>query len=229
MPPWTGAAVRISDDYFIEAKKDEAPSVKIIRPGRDPHVSPIEEVPVRVEAADDFGLAGVDLHYSVNGGPEQVVPLSKAKGAKQAEGKTTLYFENFKLVPGDLVSFYATARDATKTSRSDIVFAQADPFDYQFRQSQQSGGGGMAAGGRRQRADFRTAERHYRRDLERSEAGPEESQRDGGRRQFPFATSGQAGRTGEDDGGADGQPRTGGGEPRISGIFEGDGLKLRKR
>ena len=61
-------AVRISDDYFIEAKKDEPPSVKIARPGRDPHVSPIEEVPVMVEAADDFGLQGLDLHYSVNGG-----------------------------------------------------------------------------------------------------------------------------------------------------------------
>jgi hypothetical protein len=140
-------AVRISDDYFIEAKKDEAPSVKILRPGRDPHVSPIEEVPVSVEAADDFGVSKLDLHYSVNGGPEQVLPLSKGKVAKQAEGKTTLDFENFKLVPGDLVSFYATARDATKTSRSDIVFAQAEPFDYQFRQSQQSGGGGGMPGG----------------------------------------------------------------------------------
>ena len=110
-------AVRISDDYFIEAKKDEPPSVKIARPGRDPHVSPIEEVPVTVEAADDFGVQGLDLHYSVNGGPEQVVPLLKKKGAKEAKGETTLYLENFKLVPGDLVSFYATARDASKTSR----------------------------------------------------------------------------------------------------------------
>lgn len=142
-----GEAVRISDDYFIEAKADEPPSVKIVRPGRDPHVSPIEEVPVSVEAADDFGLHSVELHYSVNGGPEQVVALAKGKSAKEEAGKTTLYFENFKLVPGDLVSMYATARDATKTSRSDILFAQAEPFDYQFRQSQQSGGGGMSGGG----------------------------------------------------------------------------------
>lgn len=130
-------AVRISDDYFIEAKKDEPPSVKIERPGRDPHVSPIEEVPVTVEAADDFGVHGLDLHYSVNGGAEEVVPLLKKKGTKEAKGETTLYLEKFKLVPGDLVSFYATARDASKTSRSDIVFAQAEPFDYKFRQLQQ--------------------------------------------------------------------------------------------
>lgn len=140
--------VRISDDYFIEAKKDEPPTVKIVSPGRDPHVSPVEEVPVSVEATDDYGVNDLELHYSVNGGPEQTVPLIKKRGVKEVEGKSTLYFENFKLVPGDLVSFYATARDAKSTSRTDIVFAQAEPFDFRFRQSQQAGGGGgMQAGG----------------------------------------------------------------------------------
>lgn len=144
----SGEAIRISDDYFIEAKKDEPPSVRILRPGHDPRVSPIEEVPVTVDASDDFGVENLELHYSVNGGAEQVVPLLKAKGTKEAQGNTTLYFENFKVVPGDLVSFYATARDASKTSQSDIIFAQAEPFDFKFSQSQQAGGGmgGMGMG-----------------------------------------------------------------------------------
>jgi len=143
-----GDPIRISGDYFIEARKDELPSVKILRPGGDPHVSPIEELPVTVDASDDFGVKVLELHYSVNGGPEQVVALLKktvdAGGVKQAQAATTLYFENFKVVPGDLVSFYATARDASATSHTDIVFAQAEPFDFKFTQSQQSGG--MGAG-----------------------------------------------------------------------------------
>lgn len=139
-------AVRISDDYYIESKKDEAPTVKILKPGRDPHVSPIEELPVRVTAADDFAIKGLDLHYSVNGGEEQVVPLLKAKNPKEAEGGTTLYFENLKVAPGDLVSFYATAKDAKATTKSEMVFAQAEPFDFKFSQSQQAGGGGGGAG-----------------------------------------------------------------------------------
>ena len=142
----SGEAVRLSDDYFIEAKKDEPPSVRILRPGRDARVSPIEEVPVTVDAADDFGVEGLELRYSVNGGPEQVVPLLKSKGTKEAEGGTTLYFENLKVQPGDLVSLYATARDANTTSRTDIIFAQAEPFDYKFSQSQQVGGRGMGGG-----------------------------------------------------------------------------------
>ncbi len=140
-------AIRISEDYFIEAKKDEPATVKIVYPGRDPHVSPIEEVPVRVEASDDYGVKDLQLHYSVNGGPEQTASLSGKKNAPKLEGKSILYFENFKLVPGDLVSFYATARDAKNTSRTDIVFAQAEPFDYRFKQSQQAGSGGMGGGG----------------------------------------------------------------------------------
>jgi hypothetical protein len=146
--------VRISDDYFIEAKKDEPPSVKILRPGHDPHVSPIEELPVTIEASDDFGIDNLDLHYSVNGGPEQVVPLSKARGTKEAQETTTLYFENFKAVPGDLVSFYATARDAKTTSQSEIIFAQAEPFDFKFTQSQQMGGGMSGMGMGNQEADI---------------------------------------------------------------------------
>ncbi len=139
--------VRISDDYYIEAKKDEAPTVKILKPGRDPHVSPIEELPVRITAADDFGVKGLDLHYSVNGGDEKVVPLLKAKNSKEAEGGTTLYFENLKVAPGDLVSFYATAKDAKVTTKSEMVFAQAEPFDFKFSQSQQAGGGGGGGAG----------------------------------------------------------------------------------
>jgi hypothetical protein len=132
--------VRISDDYYIESKKDEAPTVRIARPGRDPHVTPIEEVPISVEASDDFGLHSLQLHYSVNGGPDR--SLNFGANGKSATAKTTLAFEDFNLRPGDLVSMYATASDGSKTTRSDIVFAQADAFDYKFKQSQQMAGGG---------------------------------------------------------------------------------------
>lgn len=139
-----GETIRISGDYFIEAKKDEPPTVRIVRPGRDPRVSPIEEVPVAVEAADDFGVKSLDLHYSVNGGAEQIARF-KSQGTKDEKGHTTLYLENFKLAPGDVISMYGTATDANKTARSDILFAQAEAFDYKFSQSQQAGG--MGAGG----------------------------------------------------------------------------------
>jgi len=141
-----GEDVRLSPDYFIEAQKDEPPTVRITRPGRDARVNPIEEVTVAVEGQDDFGLSDLSLHYSVNGGAEKTVPMLKGKGEKSASGSTTIALEDFKLSPGDLVSLYATARDAHSTTRTDMFFVQTEPFERRYTQSQESGGG-MAGGG----------------------------------------------------------------------------------
>src|SRR6202790_1199590 len=145
-----GQPVRLSNDFFIEARKADPPSVVIARPGHDYRSSPIEEVTVAVKADDEFGVYDMTLHYSVNGGAEQTVDLLKQKGVKQADGSTTISLENFKLVPGDVVSLYAIAKDARSESRTDISFIQADPFEREFSQSQAGGGGGGGGGGGQQ-------------------------------------------------------------------------------
>ncbi|MFN3323226.1 MAG: hypothetical protein ACK5AZ_07005 [Bryobacteraceae bacterium] len=141
-----GEPVRLSEDFFIEAQQEMSPIVRIRRPGRDAKVNPIEEVTVQIEAEDDFGLQEMALHYSVNGGDEKTVPLLKNRGATEASGRTVLALEDFNLVPGDVVAMYATARDARNTTRSDIFFIQARPFELEFSQSQQAGGGGGGGG-----------------------------------------------------------------------------------
>ena len=142
-----GLSARLSGDYFIEAQKANPPEVHITRPGRDYRSSPIEEVTLAASASDEFGLGDVTLHYSVNGGPDKAVSLLKQKGLKQADGSTVIALEDYKLVPGDLVSFYATAKDAHAESHTDMFFIQADPFEREFSQSQQAGGGGGGGGG----------------------------------------------------------------------------------
>jgi hypothetical protein len=142
-----GQPVRLSEDYFIATDKAMPPEVAISRPGGDYRASPIEEVTVGVKAADQFGLNDVHLHYSVNGGPDRDVSMLKTPGSKEADGSYTLRLEDFKLVPGDLVSVYATAKDGHAEARTEISFIQADPFEREFSQSQQSGGGGGGGGG----------------------------------------------------------------------------------
>src|SRR3984893_1982334 len=140
--------VRVSEDFFIEARKANPPQIGLVRPGRgDYHASPIEEVTVAARATDDYGLHGVALHYSVNGGPETTVDLLHKKGEKQADGSTLLALENFKLVPGDLISVYATAKDGNAEAHTDMMFIQADPFEREFSQSKAAGGGGGGGGG----------------------------------------------------------------------------------
>ncbi len=137
-----GQRVRLSEDYFIEARKENPPTIKISKPGRDYKASPIEEVAIQVNAEDDFGLQEVNLHYSVNGGEEKAVSLLKQRGARDGSGSHLLALEDFQMAPGDLVSFYATAKDARTTARTDMFFIEAQPFDREYRQSQQGGGGG---------------------------------------------------------------------------------------
>jgi hypothetical protein len=155
-----GQPVRLSEDFFIEASKANPPQVAIDRPGRDYRASPIEEVTVAANAADQFGLRQFDLHYSVNGGPDKTVNLLRQQGAKDANGSTLLSLENFKLVPGDLVSIYATAKDAKTESHTDMFFIQVDPFERDFSQSQQmAGGGGGGMGGMGGQADISEREK----------------------------------------------------------------------
>lgn len=138
--------VRLSEDYFIATDKAMPPEVAIERPGGDYRASPIEEVTVRVQANDQFGVSDAHLHYSVNGGPNRDVSLLRSPGAKTFDGSYLLPLEDFKLIPGDLVSLYATAKDGHSEARTDISFIQVEPFEREFSQSQQSGGGGGGGG-----------------------------------------------------------------------------------
>ena len=145
-----GLPVRVSEDFFIEARKANPPQISLARPRGDYHANPIEEVTIAAKASDEYGLRGVELHYSVNGGPETTVDLLKQKGARQTDGSTTLSLEDFKLLPGDLISVYATAKDANAETHTDMMFIQADPFEREFSQSQQGGGGGGGGEGNQQ-------------------------------------------------------------------------------
>jgi len=154
-----GQPVRLSEDYFIATDKATPPAVAISRPGGDYRASPIEEVTVGVKATDQFRLNDVRLHYSVNGGPDRDVSLLKTPGEKNADGSYILSLEDFKLVPGDLVSLYAIAKDGHAESRTDITFIQADPFEREFSQSQQMGGGGGGGGGQNNRIEVSKREK----------------------------------------------------------------------
>ena len=154
-----GQQVRLSEDFFIATDKAMPPEIAVERPRGDYRASPIEEVTVGVRAADQFGLNDVHLHYSVNGGPNRDVNLLKQPGAKNADGSYTLPLEDFKLVPGDLVSLYATAKDGHSEARTEITFIQVDPFEREFSQSQQAGGGGGAGGGNQNQMEISKREK----------------------------------------------------------------------
>ena len=145
-----GVFVPASPDYVIEAVPDLPPRLAFDRPGRDTQATPIEEVFTQVKAEDDYGVATMDLVYSVNGGAETVVSLHDASVLKDVIAGHTFFLEEMSLKPGDFISYYARATDVGSPSRqatTDIYFLEARPYRRDFRQAEESGGGGGGAGG----------------------------------------------------------------------------------
>lgn len=135
--------------YTIDALEDALPTVRFTAPGRDTKVSAIEEVAAQIEASDDFGVRRLALHVSVNAGPERVIPLtdSSVKALTSVSAVHTFFLEEWSLVPGDLVSYFAEALDAVgQTAKSDIYFFEVRPFDKTYREGEQGGGGGGGGG-----------------------------------------------------------------------------------
>src|SRR5690606_24968561 len=145
--------VALTDDHAIDLIADQKPAVEILKPARDWQASSIEEVPVRVRAEDDFRVRDVELRYSVNGGEWQSVPLRG--GGKELSTDTLLRLEELgaaspgagaetRLTPGDLVWYYAVARDRQQSVQTDLFLIQVQPFERRFTQA--AGGGGMQGG-----------------------------------------------------------------------------------
>jgi hypothetical protein len=148
--------VPLTPDYVIDVVADQKPSVEIVKPGKDYRATSVEEVPVNVRARDDFRLEALELHYSVNGGEWRQDKLPA--GSADIQAAALLRLEELQqrgprgeaplLEPGDLVSYYALARDHGSSAQTDLFLIQIQPFDRRYTQSQaQAGGGGGGGGG----------------------------------------------------------------------------------
>ena len=106
-----------SPEYEMEAIEDAAPKITVVRPMRDVRATSVEEVFSEIKAEDDIGMGKLELHYSVNGGPEKAENLYNGKPAQPSvTGTHTFFLEEFGLQPGDVISYYRKV-GTTTTSR----------------------------------------------------------------------------------------------------------------
>ena len=146
--------VALTEDYPIEIVIDQKPTISIAKPGRDWRATSIEEVPVKVQAQDDFRIQNLELRYAVNGGKWQSVALGG--GDKDIKSDSLLRLEELgaehaaeaggMLAPGDVISYYAVAKDRDKSVQTDLFMVTVQPFERRFTQSAGGGGGGGGAG-----------------------------------------------------------------------------------
>src|SRR5262245_7028534 len=99
------------EEYSMEALDDQKPIVEFTKPGRDTKATKVEEVFTELRGEDDFGVRQLELHFSVNGGPDQKVDLFASKGEipKEISASHTFFLEEYHLQPGDLVTYYGKA------------------------------------------------------------------------------------------------------------------------
>ncbi|HEY6248219.1 MAG TPA: DUF4175 family protein [Pyrinomonadaceae bacterium] len=138
-----GETYRGSNEYDVTILEDQPPTISFDKPGRDKKATNLEEVFTQARAEDDYGVVSMDLHFSVNGGEEKNVNLQQLtrESARSLTGAYTFFLEEYKLKPGDFISYYAKARDANSEATSDIYFIEIKPFEMEYKQSQQQGGG----------------------------------------------------------------------------------------
>ena len=139
-------------EYFIRMMDDRPPNVRIVRPSGDQGITPLEEVPIEARADDDYGVAEMDLVYLVPGRPPKVVPFSQVSGTAVARvGTHLLAAEDLRVQPGDVITYYARARDVARgkrssETRSDMFFLEVKPFSEEFVSAQSQAMGGGAGG-----------------------------------------------------------------------------------
>ncbi len=169
-----GTLARISDSFFIDVVSDQPPEVAFSWPGHDVQATAIEERVLRFAAKDDYGLSSLTFHYAINGGrwvtaelpppvPAADDPVTddheQASAMNVQTSEYTLYLEDLEVSPlptessgrplraGDMISFYAEARDHAQESRTALYFIDIRPYDRTYRESQSMAGQGNQGGG----------------------------------------------------------------------------------
>ena len=145
-----GLSNRDAADYLIRAAADRPPTVRVLRPGGDREVTPLEEVTVEVRAEDDHAVERLDLVYTVVGRSERTLPFDVPQGASGVTGARTFFVEDLSVEPGDVVTYFARARDSGRGGvstevRSDLYFLEIRPFDNEFEEALSEGGLGPQA------------------------------------------------------------------------------------
>ncbi|APF20266.1 hypothetical protein Calab_0677 [Caldithrix abyssi DSM 13497] len=104
--------------YRLSVLSDYQPLVEIVRPGEDLELTLDSQLPVSIDARDDFGLQQVKIVYQIVHDPPrgdtlwQAISLPLAEqGAKHVSITHVLDFNTFPLAFGDQFKYYAMALD----------------------------------------------------------------------------------------------------------------------
>lgn len=126
----------------INVLPNKPPDLKLVQPSRDTRVSPIEELDLKANVWDDFGVTRFGFAYALGPIEPTDVMLGESAPAKQRTMMEHLVaFEELDAEPDQLLSYHFWAEDTgpegeVRRVSSDMYFAEVRHFEEIFREGQ---------------------------------------------------------------------------------------------
>lgn len=137
-----GRTNKVPPLFVLDALTNRAPDLKFAFPKGDQRVSALEEIAVKAEASDDFGLKGYGFAYNLAGQDTKFVELgTNASPHEKRAIDHQVALELLGAQPDQLLSYYLWAEDIgpdgqPRRTTSDMFFAEVRPFEEIFREGQ---------------------------------------------------------------------------------------------
>ncbi|HRV47958.1 MAG TPA: hypothetical protein P5068_09355 [Sedimentisphaerales bacterium] len=127
--------------FTVDVHKNLPAELKPLFPNRDVAASPLEELDLRAEVSDDYGVTRYGVAYTLAGVESRDIVLSDAPAAGKQPIQHLLALEELGAAPDQLLTYYFWAEDVgpdgqPRRTASDIYFAEVRPFDEVFRENQ---------------------------------------------------------------------------------------------
>ncbi len=142
-----GRTNKLASEIVVNVTRNHPPVVKMTQPAHDVRVSPVEELKLKADIEDDFGLTRHGLSYSMAGAePREIVLNSATAGNRQVHAQHLLDFEALRAIPDQLVTYFFWGEDVgpdgqPRRTSGDMYFAEVRHFEEIFRQGEQPPGG----------------------------------------------------------------------------------------
>ncbi len=138
-----GRTNKLTSEIVVNVTRNQPPVVKVTQPAHDVRVSPVEELKLKADIDDDFGLTRHGLIYSLTDGESHEIVLKvPASGNRQIHAEHLLEFEALRAVPDQLVTYFFWGEDIgpdgqPRRTSGDMYFAEVRHFEEIFRQGEQ--------------------------------------------------------------------------------------------
>jgi hypothetical protein len=159
-----GRSNKLTPEIVANVTKNQPAVVKMSQPSHDVRVSPVEELKLKAQLEDDFGVVRHGVSYTMAGRePREIVLGAPAPRSRKLSAEHLLDFESFQAAPDQLLTYFFWAEDIgpdgqPRRSSGDMFFAEVRHFEEIFRQGEQPAGGSaqnedQQGGGNAQQAD----------------------------------------------------------------------------